>query len=128
MDSVTTARRSFTELLLPGMMALITALVSFATLTLIPIPMIQELAIIATMGVAYKVISNLVMLPVVASYFKFDPAYMDRSERRRRWRQRAMMMLGHIAETRYAAMGTVLCVVVVRRRLCSKSGSAYRRP
>ena len=68
-----------------GMMASITALVSFATLTLCVIPMIQELAIIATMGVAYKVISNLVMLPVVASYFKFDPAYIDRSERRRPW-------------------------------------------
>jgi hypothetical protein len=38
------SRLSFTGLLIPGTLALVTALVSFVTLLLIPIPMIRELA------------------------------------------------------------------------------------
>jgi hypothetical protein len=36
--------------------------------------MIRELAITASLGVAYKIVTNLVMLPVAASYFSFDQA------------------------------------------------------
>ena len=61
------ARSSFSGLLIPGTMALVTAFVGFATLVLIPIPMIRELAITASIGVAYKIVTNLVMLPVLAS-------------------------------------------------------------
>src|SRR5690242_8793438 len=39
------ARASFTGLLIPGVLALVTAFVSFITLILIPIPMVRELAI-----------------------------------------------------------------------------------
>jgi hypothetical protein len=46
---------------------------------LIPIPMIRELAITASLGVAYKIVTNLIMLPVAASYFSFDQAYVDRA-------------------------------------------------
>ncbi|HEX6137472.1 MAG TPA: MMPL family transporter, partial [Casimicrobiaceae bacterium] len=52
-DTLTAARRSFSGLLIPGTMALVTAFVGFATLTLIPIPMIRELGITASIGVAY---------------------------------------------------------------------------
>ncbi|HEY0887718.1 MAG TPA: efflux RND transporter permease subunit [Ramlibacter sp.] len=108
-DSMTAARRSFTGLLIPGSMALLTAMVGFATLVLIPIPMIQELSITATLGVTYKVLTNLVMLPVVASYFSFDNAYVERIGRIRKRRERAMVLLGKLAETRNAAIMTVLC-------------------
>ena len=62
------ARASFSRLLVPGTMALITDLVGFGTLILLPIGMIQELAITASIGVAFKIITNLVMLPLAASY------------------------------------------------------------
>src|SRR5690606_29634568 len=77
-DSMTAARRAFSGLLIPGSMALVTAFVGFATLTLIPIPMIRELGITASIGVAYKVVTNLVMLPVCASYIRFDDGYVAR--------------------------------------------------
>ena len=56
------ARASFSRLLVPGTMALVTDLVGFGTLILLPIGMIQELAITASIGVAFKIITNLVML------------------------------------------------------------------
>jgi predicted RND superfamily exporter protein len=48
------ARDSFTGLLIPGTLALVTAFVSFITLILIPIPMVRELAITASLGVATR--------------------------------------------------------------------------
>ena len=80
-DTMTAARRSFTGLLIPGTMALVTAFVGFATLTLIPIPMIRELGITASIGVAYKIVTNLVMLPLAVSYFRFDDALRGARER-----------------------------------------------
>jgi uncharacterized protein len=108
-DSMTAARRSFTGLLMPGSMALVTAIVGFATLILIPIPMIQELSITATLGVMYKIITNLVMLPVVASFFTFDTAYVERIARIRSRREAAMKVLGKIAQTRNAVITVLLC-------------------
>jgi len=111
-DAMTAARRSFTGLLIPGSMALVTAMVGFGTLILIPIPMIKELSITATVGVAYKIVTNLIMLPVVASFFSFDDAYVARIERLRRARERSMKFLGRIAETRNAAIATVVCALL----------------
>jgi uncharacterized protein len=108
-DTMTAARRSFSGLLIPGTMALVTAFVGFATLTLIPIPMIRELGITASIGVAYKIVTNLVMLPVAASYFTFDDGYVARVNRLRDRRARAMGLLARIAETRNAAIATIFC-------------------
>jgi predicted RND superfamily exporter protein len=111
-DTMTAARRSFTGLLIPGTMALVTAFVGFATLTLIPIPMIRELGITAAIGVAYKIVTNLVMLPVAASYLRFDDRYVGRVNRLRERRGHWMGVLGRIAEPRNAAIGTVVCAAL----------------
>jgi len=111
-DTMTAARRSFTGLLIPGTMALVTAFVGFATLTLIPIPMIRELGITASIGVAYKIVTNLVMLPVAASYVHFDDRYVGRVNRLRDRRGRWMGVLGRVAETRNAAILTLIGAVL----------------
>ncbi len=92
------ARASFGALLVPGTMALLTAFVGFATLLLIPIPMIRELAITASLGVAYKIVTNLVMLPVVASYVRPSAGYGERMRRVREVRARAVAALARLAE------------------------------
>jgi hypothetical protein len=109
-DTLTAARRSFTGLLVPGTMALVTAFVGFATLVLIPIPMIRELAITAAIGVAYKIVTNLVMLPIAASYLSFDDRYVARVNALRERRGQWMGVLGRIAEPRSAAVGTLVCI------------------
>ena len=111
-DAHTAARRSFRGLLIPGTMALVTAFVGFATLTLIPIPMIRELGITASIGVAYKIVTNLVMLPLAASYARFDEGYVTRVNRLRERRLRAMAVVARIADTRYAAIGTLVAVAL----------------
>ena len=95
------ARHSFGALLVPGTMALVTAFVGFATLMLIPIPMIRELAITASLGVAYKIVTNLIMLPVVASYVRLPADYGARMQSIRE--RRAMAVVGAGAAGRAAA-------------------------
>ena len=98
------ARASFTGLLIPGTLALVTAFVSFITLILIPIPMVRELAITASLGVGFKIITNLVMLPVAASLFKVDKAYADQAMLKRERRAGWLRTLARIAEPRNAAI------------------------
>ena len=91
------ARASFSGLLIPGTLALVTAFVSFITLVLIPIPMVRELAITASLGVAYKIVTNLVMLPLAASTFAVDKVYADKAERKRVQRSAWLHWLAKVA-------------------------------
>ncbi|MEP6720146.1 MAG: efflux RND transporter permease subunit [Variovorax sp.] len=104
-------RDSFSGLLIPGTLALVTAFVSFVTLLLIPIPMVRELAIAASLGVAYKIVTNLVMLPVAASYFNIGQAYADRASIQREQRSGWLRGLARVAEPRNALI--VLAVTAV---------------
>src|SRR5690606_35525009 len=72
LDKMAAARATFTFLFRPGSIALLTTLAGFATLYIIPIGMIQELAITASIGLGFKIISNLVMLPLLVSYVAPD--------------------------------------------------------
>ena len=109
------ARHSFHGLLIPGTLALITALVSFITLLLIPIPMVRELAITASLGVGYKIITNLIMLPVAASCFHFTKAYADRALVKRERRSTWLRMLARVAEPKfaYAVVGLTAMIFVL---------------
>lgn len=102
--SMQAARTSFSGLLIPGTLALVTAFVSFVTLLLIPIPMIRELAITASLGVGYKILTNLVMLPLAASYVNFDQKYADSMMKKREQRSNWLRVLSHVAVPRNAAL------------------------
>jgi predicted RND superfamily exporter protein len=97
LNSEQAARASFSGLLIPGSMALVTDLVGFGTLYFIPIPMVQELAIVASIGVALKIVTNLIMLPLVVSYFKFDEGYIRRVTKARDFRLKIMKGFGFLA-------------------------------
>jgi hypothetical protein len=88
------ARSSFRGLLVPGSLSLVTAVVGFAALYVVPIPQIKELAVTASIGTALKIITNLIMLPVIASYFTYDEGYRERITRARDTRLRFMKLLG----------------------------------
>jgi predicted RND superfamily exporter protein len=106
------ARNSFTGLLIPGTLALVTAFVSFITLLLIPIPMIRELALTAALGVAYKIITNLLMLPLAASCLDFTRAYAEKAMLKYQQRTRWMALLAKVAQPK-AALGVLLVTAVV---------------
>ncbi|HEV6964225.1 efflux RND transporter permease subunit [Roseateles sp.] len=103
-SSFDACRDSFSGLLIPGTLALVTAFVSFITLLLIPIPMVRELAITASLGVAYKIVTNLVMLPVAASYFAVDKTYADKAVIKRERRAGWLRALARLAEPRRAVV------------------------
>ncbi|MBT1445662.1 MMPL family transporter [Shewanella sp. JM162201] len=63
------AASAFRSLLVPGGVALLSDTVGFITLLAIDIGIIRELAISASLGVAVIIFTNLILLPVVISFF-----------------------------------------------------------
>jgi len=66
-DGEKAAKYTFAVLLAPGIIALLSDTIGFATIYFIDIRIIQELAITATIGVALIIITNLILLPILLS-------------------------------------------------------------
>ena len=60
---------------MPGIVALLTDTVGFITMLVIKIPVIQELAINASLGVSVITITNFFLLPLLLSYLRLPPSY-----------------------------------------------------
>jgi len=84
LDAEEAARRVFRQLLLPAVVALLADLVGFVTILMIPVQVIREMAVTASIGVAIVILTDLVLLPVLVSYVRFGPDYRARVERRQR--------------------------------------------
>jgi uncharacterized protein len=82
LDSVHAARSTFRQLLAPAIVALLADLVGFITILMIPVPVIREMAVTACIGVAVVILTDLVLLPVLVSYVRFDAGYHDRVDKR----------------------------------------------
>ncbi|NDZ15725.1 RND transporter [Variovorax sp. WS11] len=75
------ARYTFRRLFVAGLTALLCDAVGFAVLVIIRIKVIQDLALIASIGVAALIFTNLVLLPVLLSYLGVSPKAAARSLR-----------------------------------------------
>ncbi len=71
-DSLSAAKHSFASLFVPGTLALLTNVLGFAVIMLIPIDIVRELGITASLGVAWMIITNKMMLPILLSYLKLS--------------------------------------------------------
>ncbi|MDX1725516.1 MAG: MMPL family transporter [Pseudomonas sp.] len=78
------ARYTFRRLFLTGMIALITDAIGFAVLMVIDIPVIQDLAVTASIGVAMLIFTNLIVLPILLSYIGVSATAAERSQRNER--------------------------------------------
>lgn len=67
-DSVLAAKHSFAKLFIPGTLALAANVLGFAVIMLIPIDIVRELGITASLGVAWMIVTNKMMLPILLSY------------------------------------------------------------
>lgn len=81
-DSMEAAQRTFRALFLPAIVALLADLVGFVTILLIPVQVIREMAITASLGIGVVILTDLILLPVLITYVHFDPGYRGRIERR----------------------------------------------
>ncbi|WP_371867794.1 efflux RND transporter permease subunit [Pseudoduganella rivuli] len=73
------ARYTFRRLFLAGLTALLADAVGFAVLMAIDIPVIRDLALAASIGVAVLIFTNLLLLPVLLSYVGVSPAAAARA-------------------------------------------------
>lgn len=80
------ARYTFRRLFLAGVTALLADAVGFGVLMMIDIPVIKDLALTASIGVAVLIFTNLLLLPVLLSFTGVDPVAAERSLRAERER------------------------------------------
>lgn len=84
---------TFKRLFIPGVVALFSDTIGFITIHLIEIRIIQELAIIASIGVLGLILTNLILLPVLLSYCNVSPSHVDKLNRTYQARQKLWVML-----------------------------------
>ena len=84
-DPQTAARLAFRMLLVPGTVALIAGCIGFATILIIPVRIIFELAVTATVGVALTILTDLILLPVLLSFCR-----LRNLDGKKKWRLRQL--------------------------------------
>jgi predicted RND superfamily exporter protein len=111
-DSLAAARSAFRQLLVPGGVALLTDTFGFVTMLVIKIPVIQELAITASLGVAVIILSNLFLLPILLSYQSIPQRYQERVASRKVVTDKLWRKVSHIMEPGPSVTIVAVCTVL----------------
>ena len=111
-DSNEAARRTFRLLFLPAIVALLADLVGFVTILAIPVEVIREMAITASLGVGVVILTDLVLLPVLVSFVHFDPGYAGRIRQRHALGAPLWRTLARVADRPVAALLIVLALAL----------------
>ena len=115
---IVAARYTFRRLFLAGLTALLADAVGFAVLMVIDIPVIRDLALTASVGVAVLIFTNLILLPVLLSYSGVSASAAQRSlvEERDKTRGRGLgrlwNFLDRFTERRYALTAIAVSAVL----------------
>lgn len=113
-NSHSAARKAFAALLIPGMIALLSDTIGFATIYLIDIRIIQELAITATIGVALIIITNLLLLPILLSTIRLKNTarYVKGNEQRTERLGKVWQNIGAFAKKPAALIGVFVSTLL----------------
>jgi uncharacterized protein len=111
-DSPTAARAAFMQLIAPGIVALSTDIVGFATMLVIKIPTIQELAITASLGVSVIVITNFFLLPLLISYLRLPASYAVWVARRRAFGDRICERFAGKLQPKPSLVIVLICIAL----------------
>ncbi|WP_371366909.1 RND family transporter [Pseudomonas sp. QL9] len=112
------ARNTFRRLFLAGVTALLCDAVGFGVLLLIDIPVIKELALTASIGVAVLIFTSLLMMPVALSFVGVSPRAAARALREDQLESheqgigRLWSLLDHFTERRWATIALVVAGVI----------------
>jgi predicted RND superfamily exporter protein len=116
MDRLVAARYTFRRLFVAGFTALACDAVGFAVLLLIDIQSIRQLAVVASLGVAILVFTNLILLPVLLSYTGVSPVAARRAVRAEHSGNRASawlwQLLCRFTERRWACAAVAVAAVL----------------
>ncbi len=111
-DAMAAARAAFRRLLLPGSLALLGSATAFLVMSFVPVHTVRALGITAAFGVASKIVSNLVLLPVLASYASFDEGFARRAARSHELGARLAGAFGALARRGPALAVLGVCVAL----------------
>ncbi len=106
------AQASFSKLLVPGLTALGTDTIGFATMLLIKIRIIQEMAMTAGIGVAVIILTNLILLPVLLSYVSANEQYRQKLKRKAVFMEPLWRKLSGVASRPIATAIIGLCLLL----------------
>ncbi len=102
------ARRAFRALYIAGLIALVSDGIGFLTLMVIDIPVIQELALTASIGVAVLIFTNLLLMPVLLSYTGLTNACMNYIKRNQEKPSRLWPFVARFAKPPFAPVTIVV--------------------
>lgn len=111
-DSVEAARVSFRKLFIPGATALLANAAGFGVIMLIDIPIIHELGITASIGVAVMIITNKFLLPVLLTYLKPPASKADNFASRLQY-HRLWDLISRCAERRVSIPILVIAILIL---------------
>ncbi len=106
------ARYTFRRLFLAGLTALMCDAAGFAVLMVIPIPVIRELALASSIGVAVLIFSNLILLPILLSYTGVSSKAAQRSLDSSEKNHPLVQLLGRLTRPRWASSVILASIVV----------------
>jgi len=112
-DKMMAARCTFRKLYIPGLTALVTDGIGFATLLVIDIQVIKDLAVCASVGVAVLVFTNLVLLPILLSYFGVSLSAVERLRQGEEGRKHPLWhSLANLAHRRVATVALLVGILL----------------
>ncbi len=106
------ARRTFRLLFLPAIVALLANLVGFITILLIPVQVIQEMAVTASLGIGVIILTDLILLPLLVSCVPITPRFRERIAARQKAQQKVWNHLARITNRGPAAIIIVIALVL----------------
>jgi uncharacterized protein len=112
-DGLAASRASFGKLFIPGTLALLTNVLGFAVIMLIPIDIVRELGITASLGVGWMILTNKMLLPILLSYVRLPAKAVIREQEQegradRFWR----MAAGGVSRGRATVIVAIAAVVL----------------
>lgn len=107
------AKSSFRSVFAPGLTALISDGVGFFTIYFIPVQIIQELAIAASVGIVGLVFSKLVLLPILMSYTGIEGQGIARAQHRQHQNGALGGFLVKFTEPSWARIAIILGAILM---------------
>jgi hypothetical protein len=111
--SLEAARRSFARLFVPGTLALATNALGFAVIMLIPIDIVRELGVTASLGVAWMILTNKLLLPVLLSFLKLRLSVVQREAAQERRMERLWRLAAALVDRRRALVVLGVATVIL---------------
>ncbi len=111
-DKYKAARLGYRQIYIPGLAALFTDFIGFATLIIIRIGIIQDIAVGAAIGVAVVSITDLMLLPLLLSYSGISDKTIELTRKREAGTSHPMWsFLTKFTQRKYAWVAVILAVI-----------------